>query len=132
MLLRRGFAGLGSERLLGSYWVWKPKGQANPTGKRSDRAELDGLSQALHGIPGREKLMGDETVETGLSDRLGNGWIIDLLGMVDFVSTGVTSGVVVSEVLMVVLDRADDIPFHDLHVVDVVEEFEMIASDLFA
>ena len=76
--------------------------------------------------------MGDVTVETGLSDRLGNGWIIDLLGMVDFVSTGVTSGVVVSEVLMVVLDRADDIPFHDLHVVDVIEEFEMIASDLFA
>ncbi len=76
--------------------------------------------------------MGDETVETGLSDRLGNGWIIDLLGMVDFVSTGVASGVVVSEVLMVVLDRADDISLHDLHVVDVIEQFEMIASDLFA
>ena len=37
-----------------------------------------------------------------------------------------------AEILVVVLDRANDISFHDLHVVDVVEQFEMVACDLFA
>ena len=44
----------------------------------------------------------------------------------------IASGVVMAEILVVVLDGANDVSFHDLHVVDVVEQFEMVASDLFA
>ena len=50
----------------------------------------------------------------------------------EFVPPRITGGVVVADVGGVVLQRADDVPFHDLHVVDIVEEFEAFGADLLA
>ena len=71
-------------------------------------------------------------METGLANGSDDGGVIEFLGMVDFVAAGVAAGVVVAEVLVKIADGADDVAFHDLHVVDVVEEFEVGVGESFA
>ena len=39
---------------------------------------------------------------------------------------------VMTEVLMVLLNGTDDVPLHDLHMVDVVKKFEMVGTNFFA
>lgn len=51
--------------------------------------------------------------------------------MVDLVATRVASGVIVADVLVKLADGADDVAFHDLHVVDVVKELEMWVCEPF-
>ena len=75
--------------------------------------------------------MGEESLVARVGDGFGDRGIEEFLGVVEFVASWVASGVVVAEVLMIVFDGADDVAFHDLHVVDVVEQFEVIAADLF-
>ena len=104
----------------------------SPIGKGSDGAEFDGLGQAGHRISGGEKLMCDVAVKSGIGDGFSNRWVVNFLGLVDLVAARIASGVVMAEILVVVLDGANDVSFHDLHVVDVVEQFEMVACDLFA
>ena len=76
--------------------------------------------------------MREVSIEAGLGNRFRNGGIIQLLGPIDLMSPWISTRVVMSKVLMVGLNRADDVPFHDLHVIDVVKQFEMIACDFFA
>ena len=68
--------------------------------------------------------MGDEAGEAGVDDGLDDGWVVQFLSVVDLVAAGDAGGVVVGNELVVVTDGGDDVSFHDLHVVDVVEEFE--------
>ena len=73
--------------------------------------------------------MGKVALEAHLGDGLGDGSVVQLLGVVDLVPAGVAAGVVVAVVLAVRLDRADHVPLHDLHVVDVVEQLEVPRAD---
>src|SRR5262249_44571526 len=45
---------------------------------------------------------------------------------------GDATRVIMAEILVLILDGADDIALHDLHVVDVVEELEMGRTDFLA
>jgi len=63
-------------------------------------------------------------LKTGGDDGFHDRGIVQLLGFVDLIAAGDAAGVVVAEVLMVLLDRPDDIAFHDLHVVDVVRSLK--------
>ena len=47
-------------------------------------------------------------------------------------ATRITAGVIMPKVLVILLYRSNDVPFHDLHMVDVVEQFKIIAGDFFA
>src|SRR5688500_12677419 len=44
--------------------------------------------------------------------------------------SGDTGSMIMANVIFVILDCADHIAFHDLHMVNVIEKFEMITSDL--
>lgn len=73
--------------------------------------------------------MSEKAIKASFCDCRSNGGVVDFLASVHFVSSGVAGGVVMAEVPVVFLDRPDEVPFHDLHVVDVVEQFEVIGSD---
>ena len=58
-----------------------------------------------------------------------DGRVVQLLAVVDLVPPGHAAGVVVADVALVLPDGLDHVPLHDLHVVDVVEEFEVVRAD---
>lgn len=66
--------------------------------------------------------------ESGVDDGFHDGWIVELLGFVDFMASWHAAGVVVGEVRVIAFDGCDDIAFHDLHVVDIVEELEIFRA----
>src|ERR1019366_7238317 len=86
------------------------------------RAESNGLLQRRHGIFERDELVGEVAFEFQVRDGLRDGAPVELLGVVELVAAGDAAGVEVADVLNVLADGADDIAFHDLHVVDVVEQ----------
>lgn len=100
-------------------------------GRLVNEAEVDGFFEAGDRVEFREKFVSEEAIEVGVGDGFGDGGVKEFLLVVEFVATGVTGGVVVTEVLMVIADGANDITLHDLHVVDIVEEFEVIGADAF-
>ena len=69
---------------------------------------------------------GEASVRDGLHDRA----VLNLLGGADFVAAGNASGVEVAEDADVGADGVDQIAFHNLHVVDVVEQFDARGIDL--
>ena len=79
-----------------------------------------------------DELLGHEALVAGLDDGLHDGRVVDLLRLVDLVAARHAAGVEVGDVLDVLLDRGDQVAFHDLHVVDVVEQLEPLGADLLA
>ena len=61
----------------------------------------------------------------GLHDR----WVVDLLSIVEFLSTRNSSRVVMSNVVLELIDSYDLVTVHDLLVVDVVKDFHAIRTD---
>ena len=88
-----------------------------------DIADLDGLAQAGEGVAGGKEFVGDVTGEVCGGDGFHNRGVLNLLAGVDFVAAGYASRVEVSDDADVGADRVDQIPLHDLHMVDVVEQF---------
>src|SRR5262249_8375882 len=85
--------------------------------------DLNGPIKAGNGIIscGRRVFVGNVAGEIELSDGLGDKAIIQLLRLVDLVTSGITSGMKMADPLEVVANVAHDVPIHDLRVVDVVE-----------
>jgi len=57
---------------------------------------------------------------SGIRDRLHDRRVVKLLGLIHVPPTRIAGRMVVEKMLVIVADRADDIPFHDLHVIDIV------------
>src|SRR5579871_2689110 len=97
----------------------------------SNIANLDTLLQRSQDVGALgHKFLRSESGETGVQDRLHDCRIIQLLGFVDLRASWNAACVVVSDVLVVGLDGGDDIPLHDLHVVNIVEKLESFRTDL--
>ena len=60
---------------------------------------------------------------TRLRNSAHDGRIVDFLFFIQVVATGVPRRVKVSDILDIVLECADNITLHNLHVVDIVEQF---------
>lgn len=63
---------------------------------------------------------------------LANASIVEFLCFIDISPTGISGRVEVADPSDVLPDRADNIPFHDLHVINVIKQFHIGAADLFA
>ena len=57
------------------------------------------------------------------------GGIVDLLLVVEFAPAGVSGGVDVADVVVMLADPADDVAVHDLHVIDVEQQFQAGRAD---
>src|SRR5690606_9894786 len=93
-------------RITGSYIA-----DRHPLFKRSKRVSSFG-----------DEFLGDKSFVAGLEYRTHDGRIIQFLSFVDLCATGHATSVVVGDVLMVFLNCGHDIAFHDLHVVDIIQE----------
>ncbi len=90
--------------------------------------------QGLQRLPFRNKLLGDEALVAGPDDGLHDGGVVELLRDSDFIASGDAAGVVVGDIgcgrfdalVLVAEDSADDIYLHDMHVVDVINQFEVV------
>ena len=71
----------------------------------------------------------DESGEARVGDRLHHATVVQLLRVVDLGAAGHAAGVIVRDVLRVGANRRDDVAFHDLHVVDVVQQLEARRRD---
>ena len=78
-----------------------------PRPARSDVADFDGPGKRREGVARRYELVGDVAGEAGLHDGPHDRGIVQLLGLVDFVSARLAAGVGVAYQVIVSLDRAD-------------------------
>ena len=90
----------------------------------SDIADFKGAPHSLKDIAFRDELMPDIAVVSQCGYRLHDAAIVEFLVVVKVAPARVASGVEMSNPLDVPLDGADNVALHDLHVVDVVEEFD--------
>ena len=91
-------------------------------------AKIHGFRQGGKRIALRNELMGHEPLVTHIHDGLRDCLVIQLLRLIDFISARITTGVKMADVLQVVLHRANHVAFHDLHVINVVQQFETVRS----
>src|SRR6185436_1580360 len=102
-------------------------------GKTSlDVAELDSLFQRSQRVPFWNELLADKPFIAGGGNGFHHGGVVKLLSFVDLISAWVAAGMVVTDILMVLLDCANHVTFHDLHMINIVEELEPIGANAFA
>src|SRR6266567_4284313 len=89
-----------------------------------DVAEIGGLAQGRERVARRDKLVSHVAAEVGGRDSAHDAVPLDFLGAVEFVAAGNAASVEVSDPIDVFLNGADQIAFHDLHVIDVEEELD--------
>ena len=68
--------------------------------------------------------MRDKSLVIGAFDGLDNRWIVELLGLIDLMAPRAASGMIVTDIRSNFFDRRDNVSFHYLHMVNVVEELE--------
>ena len=90
------------------------------------------LVQRCHLVPQRHKLLPHVTLIAGVQDRLHDGRIIDFLGVVDFVATGIPRCVIMGDIRMNFLDPRDDVTLHDLDVINIEQNLHPLRPDLLA
>jgi hypothetical protein len=74
--------------------------------------------------------VGNIPIETRVGNGSHNTVPLNFLLVVEFVTAGHTAGMKMGDPLEVPPDGIDEIPFHQLHMVDVVEEFHVGRIDL--
>src|SRR5258708_26284016 len=94
-----------------------------------DVAEVGGLAERGERVAGGDEFVGDVAAEVGGGDAAHDAVPLDFLGAVEFVAAGNAAGVEVGDPIDVFLDGADQVTFHDLHVIDVVEELDARGVD---
>ena len=101
---------------------------------RSNRffaAHFERPLQALNRVTHGNEFLAEVPIKPRLTNGVHDGWVMDLLIFVDLMPARISGRVIVGEVLMVVTDRTDQVSFHDLHVIDVVEQLNMGRVDPF-
>src|SRR5271165_1084628 len=94
-----------------------------------NRAEHYCLAQGGDGVNGGEEFVGHVSLVACIGDAAHHGVILDLLVVIELVAAGNAAGVEVPEDSDVGGDGRDEISFHDLHVVDVVEQLDVRRVD---
>src|SRR3989442_9735053 len=84
----------------------------------SDIAQIESLFQGRDGIAQREKLLAEIASVPSFQKSPNNGYIIDFLGFVNLVTSGIACGMIVCEIRMMLTNSADNIAFHNLHMID--------------
>ena len=82
------------------------------------------MAQRSERIAGGDEFVGHVPAEVRGGDAAHYSVPLDFLSTVEFVAAGYASGVEVSNPIDVFLNGADEIAFHDLHVIDVEEQLD--------
>src|SRR5215472_11550282 len=76
-------------------------------------------------ISTRHKLVSDVSTKATFRDSVHHSIPLNLLMVVKFVTSWNSTGVKVSDGVNVLPDRPDQVTFHDLHMVDVIEQLHI-------
>src|SRR5205823_5008216 len=123
-VFRVSVASTGLSCVVRSTINWRPGTSGVAGANKSDVAEIDGLAQGSEWIARGDKFVGDVAAEVGGGDTAHDAVPLDFLGGVEFVAAGNAAGMEVGDPIDVFLDGADEVTFHDLHVIDVEEELD--------
>src|SRR5437867_2995182 len=105
--------------------------RSGPNVTRLNGAGLHRFAQRAERIPGGHEFVSHEAGETSVGDRPGDRVPVQLLRVVELVPAGHATGVKITDVVRMLPNRANDVPFHDLHVIDVVEKLHPRRIDAF-
>lgn len=90
----------------------------------SDVAEVDGLPQRSERVASGDEFVSDVALVVGSGDAAHDPIPLDFLSPVEFMAMRNAAGMEVSDPVDIFLNGGDEVAFHDLHVVDVVEQFD--------
>ena len=82
------------------------------------------MAEGSEGVAGGDELVGHVAPEVRGRDAAHHAVPLDFLGAVKFVSAGNAASVEVADPIDVFLNGADQVSFHDLHVIDVEEQLD--------
>jgi len=89
--------------------------------KRLNIADLHTLFQRGKFIAAfRHKLLCYKAFKTSFEYSFHDGRVVQLLCFVYFITAGNTAGMVVGKIRVIFLDGADNVAFHDLHMINIV------------
>ncbi len=89
---------------------------------KSDITQVIGRAQCLDRVTFRDKLLSHKACIPAVLDGSYDGRVIEFLGIIQILPSGVARSVDVSNIGAVGADGADRVAFHDLHVVNIVQK----------
>src|SRR5690606_25759996 len=92
----------------------------------SDITNLHTLFQRSQRVTLGNKLLPHKTGKTSFVNSLHDSRVIQLLCFVNFVSAWYTSRMIMTYILVIFSDSSDDISFHNLHVVNIIKQFNTL------
>ena len=92
--------------------------------------QLKCLTQTGNQVAARAEFVADVTVVAGVPENEADAAVVQLLRVVQFIAARVAGRVQMADGVQIGCDGAQDIPFHDLHVIDVVEQLDVGAFHL--
>lgn len=72
-------------------------------------------------LPGGDEFLGDIALESSVEDCPHDPGVIDFLVLIKFSPAGISSGMIVANDFLVLLNSANHIPVHHLNMVDIEE-----------
>src|SRR5207247_4569058 len=100
-----------------------------PDTRLLDRTDLHALLQRGQGITRGDEFMRPEDGEAGIRDGSCNRMVVQLLRVIQLVATWHPAGMEMADVGGMLPDRPDDVAFHYLHVIDVVQQLHPRRAD---
>src|SRR5947209_6990711 len=85
--------------------------------------QIKGLFESCNRVALRNELLPKVALVASFENSADDGRVVQLLPFVKLVTTRVASRMIVRKIRVMLADGADNIPLHDLHVVDVIEQF---------
>src|SRR5438067_2300588 len=85
-------------------------------------ADLHGLPERGQRILRRRELVRHKAGKAGIGDRPGDRVPVQLLRVIELVPTRHAPSVEMANVIRMLSNGANHVPFHDLHVIDVVQQ----------
>src|SRR5437764_14794051 len=84
---------------------------------------IKSLFESCNRVALRNELLSKVALVASFENSANDGWVVQLLPFVKLVTARVASRMIVRKIRVMLADGADDITLHDLHVVDVIEQF---------
>src|SRR5690606_32218090 len=82
-------------------------------------------------VIGRHKFLCYISLKPCVQDSPYNSWIIKFLCLIDFISSGNTTGMIMADMFMVFFNGGNYITFHNLHMIDIIQKFKVRRAKFF-
>src|SRR5690349_12631499 len=95
-----------------------------------DITNVNALAQRSNFIGlGRNKLLRHKTLVSSFYNSCHDSRVVKFLSIVYFMAARNSSSVIVRNILLILFNGGNDVAFHNLHVIDIIQQFEPVGTN---